>query len=62
MTHDQLEEYINNFREHQREEVYKAILDSQILKRGQDNFKQRGGINFIQHISTGFQVLHEKPR
>ena len=33
MTHDELENYINGFRENQREVVYKQILDSEILAK-----------------------------
>ncbi|MHC4525148.1 MAG: hypothetical protein ACYSU8_06400 [Planctomycetota bacterium] len=32
MTHEQLERYISKFHEHQRETIYKQILDSELLK------------------------------
>jgi hypothetical protein len=32
MDHYQLEEYINSFRDHQREEIYKQIIDSKLLR------------------------------
>ena len=33
MKHDELEDYINSFQFHQREVVYKQILDSEILEK-----------------------------
>jgi hypothetical protein len=33
MTHEELENYINTFQEHQREAVLKEILDSEILEK-----------------------------
>ena len=33
MTHDELENYINSFREDQRETVYKQIIDSELLEK-----------------------------
>jgi hypothetical protein len=33
MTHDELENYINSFREDQREVVYKQIIDSELLQK-----------------------------
>jgi len=33
MRHDQLEGYINGFRENQREVVYKQIIDSELLEK-----------------------------
>ena len=33
MTHDELENYINSFRENQRETVYKQIIDSDLLEK-----------------------------
>jgi hypothetical protein len=33
MTHDELENYINSFREEQREAVYKQIIDSELLEK-----------------------------
>jgi hypothetical protein len=33
MTHDELENYINSFNEHQREAVYKHIIDSELLEK-----------------------------
>lgn len=33
MTHDELEEYINNFQPNQREVILKHILDSELLEK-----------------------------
>ncbi len=33
MTHDQLEKYINGFQHHQREAIYKQIIDSELLAK-----------------------------
>jgi len=33
MTHDELENYINNFKPNVRETVYKQIMDSDLLER-----------------------------
>jgi hypothetical protein len=33
MTHDELENYITSFPEHQRESVYKQIIDSELLDK-----------------------------
>jgi len=44
MTHDQLESYINNFNEHQRENVYKQIIDSELLRKA---FESSEGKNIL---------------
>ena len=36
ISHDELLDYLNNFKENQREAVYKAILDSNILESAFD--------------------------
>lgn len=33
MTHDELENYISHFKEHQREHILKQILDSELLEK-----------------------------
>ena len=33
MTHEELENYISGFREHQREDIYKQIVDSELLAK-----------------------------
>jgi len=33
MTNNQLVNYINKFKDHQREEIYKKIVDSQLLQK-----------------------------
>ena len=44
MTHDQLEAYINNFNENQRENVYKQIIDAELLRKA---FETSDGKNIL---------------
>jgi len=44
MTHDELESYINNFNEHQRENVYKQIIDCELLRKA---FETPDGKNIL---------------
>ena len=44
MTHDELERYISNFAENQKENVYKQIIDSELLRKA---FESSEGKNIL---------------
>lgn len=53
MTHDELEGYINGFKEHQREAVYKQILDSEILEKAFSTSEGKLILNSAVDMITG---------
>ena len=53
MKHDELEDYINSFQFHQREVVYKQILDSEILEKAFSTTEGKLILNSAVDIITG---------
>ena len=45
MTHDELESYINHFQEHQREAIFKQILDSELLAKAFETSEGKAILN-----------------
>ena len=52
MTHDQLESYINNFNEHQRENVYKQIIDAELLRKAFETSEGKNILNSAVDLIT----------
>jgi len=52
MTHDQLEQYINSFREIQREEIAKHIIDSELLREAFETSAGRMILNSAVDLIT----------
>jgi hypothetical protein len=45
MTHEELEQYINNFQPNQREQIAKAIIDSELLRKAFETSEGKAILN-----------------
>ena len=52
MTHEELENYINNFNENQRENVYKQIMDSELLRKAFETSEGKNILNSAVDLIT----------
>ena len=52
MTHDQLENYISNFKENQREVIYKQIIDSELLRKAFETSEGKNILNSAVDLIT----------